>query len=218
MMISTKKLTPSKHTLLLLIFTLLLILLVPRLLPLLQHPHLHSHTATKGQGPRTKDRPHLPSHKENKDNGSGEWLREQERRRTRIAKFCANKVMQQNFDRLHFHFNKEHNLLFCFQPKVRLFNLMWNKFVAGWIYHLVESFHQPGKKRCTRETSDLGKIWKSEVSCPHRSRPGLPCKGLHLNIYGEAFFLGLFDPCLLGEASVWTTCVCLSKQGWEFKK
>jgi len=48
----------------------------------------------------------------------GEWLLEQERRRTRIAKFCANKVKQQNLDRLHFHLNKEHNLLFCFQPKV----------------------------------------------------------------------------------------------------
>ena len=144
MMISTKKLTPSKHTLLLLIFTLLLILLVPRLLPLLQHPHLHSHTATKDhQRPRTKDHPHLPSQTETKDNGLGEWLLEQERRRTRIAKFCDNKVKQQNFDRLHFHLNKEHNLLFCFQPKVRLSNLMSNMFVTGWIDHLVESFHQP---------------------------------------------------------------------------
>ena len=176
-MISTKKLTPSKHTLPLLFFTLLLILLVPRLIPLLRHPH-------------------LPSHTETKDNGLGEWLLEQERRRTRIAKFCANKVKQQNFDRLHFHLNKEHNLLFCFQPKVRLFNLMSNMFVTGWIYHLVESFHQPWKKRCTTETGELGEIWKSKVSCPHRSRPGLPSKGLHLNIYGEAFFLGLFDPCL----------------------
>ena len=176
-MISTKKVTPSKPTLLFLFFTLLLLLLVPRLLPLLY-------------------RPHLPSHTETKDNGLGEWLLEQERRRTRIAKFCANKVKQQNFDRLHFHLNKEHNLLFCFQPKVRLFNLMSNIFLTGWVYHLVESFHQPWKKRCTRETGELGKIWKSKVSCPQRSRPGIPCKHIHLNIYGEAFFLGLFDPCL----------------------
>ena len=141
-MISTKKLTVSKPTLVL-FFILLLLLLVPRLLPLLHHPHLTSHTATRGQGPRTKVHPHLPSHRATKDNGLGEWLLEQERRRTRIAKFCANKVKQQNFDRLHFHLNKEHNLLFCFQPKVRLFNLMSNMFVTGWIYHLVESFHQP---------------------------------------------------------------------------
>ena len=176
-MISTKKMTPSKPALLLLFFTLLLILLVPRLLPLLHHPH-------------------LPSHTETKDNGLEEWLLEQERRRTRIAKFCANKVKQQNFDRLHFHLNKEHNLLFCFQPKVRLSNLMSNMFVTGWIYHLVESFHQPWKKRRTRETGELGKIWKSKISCPHRSRPGLPCKDIHLNIYGKASFLDLFDPCL----------------------
>ena len=104
-MISTKKLTPSKYTLPLLFFTLLLILLVPRLLPLLHHPHLHSHTETK-------------------DNGLEEWLLNQERRRARIAKFCDNRVKQQNFDRLHFHLNKEHNLVFCFQPKVRLSNLM----------------------------------------------------------------------------------------------
>ena len=142
-MISTKRLPLSKHTLLLLFFTLLLILLVPRLLPLLHHPHLPSHTATKGQGPRTKDHSHLPSHKETKDNGFGEWLLEQERRRTRIAKFCANKVKQQNFDRLHFHLNKEHNLLFCFQPKVRFSNLMSNMLVTSqvgsttWLNHFI---------------------------------------------------------------------------------
>ena len=59
--------------------------------------------------------------------GFEEWLSEQQRRKARIERICWNKTKQTNNLKLSLHYNKEHNLLFCRQPKVGLTPQTWTR-------------------------------------------------------------------------------------------
>ena len=106
-MASSKKLTTvSKLTFLLSYIVLLLLLLRHATLP------PQSNSAFSAPKPARASR------------GFKEWLFEQERRKAKIARACGNKTKERNNDKLSLLFNEEHNLLFCFQPKVRLLLLL----------------------------------------------------------------------------------------------
>ena len=84
------------------------------------------------------------------------WLLEQQERRARIARVCSSSsrrrrgapIKTRSVDRLMFHFNEEHRLLFCFQPKVtynRYFTFQKRCCFPGWVKYMVELFHKLGR-------------------------------------------------------------------------
>merc|ERR1719295_2126539 len=95
-------------------FILLLLVVLVLFLPtkILQPSHMVCPTSPESLKPKT--------------GGFDLWLLEQQERRARIARVCSSSsrrrrgapIKTRSVDRLMFHFNEEHRLLFCYQPKV----------------------------------------------------------------------------------------------------
>ena len=119
--------------------------------------------------------------------GFEEWIFEQRRRKARIARACSNKTKTRNNDRLAFYFNEEHNLLFCFHPKVGITQFISCIHHSGWVNHMVGPFHQPGRKQSPRKAHEPWKKGESQVSCPKGSWYHHPCQNINIYFHGLIF-------------------------------
>ena len=148
------------------------------------------------------------------------WILEQRRRRSRIVQACKSRKKHRRLSgQFPFYYNKKHNLLFCFQHKVEfgfVVSSAWDLVTSQvgsttWLNHFISL----EEKNVQEKLESLERPEKVRYLAPEgRDLVTLARTSFSISMVGILRQCCLLITSIIGETSIWTTSISVSKQGW----